>query len=123
MHSKNDWASHIVGRKFTVCALFSFVKLRAISKYRPPRAHIWRGSLTEVFIALQVWGTYIWRDLFSEFYGSSSLNSCECHLFQFTITQEASFPGKYTIDQPGILLASFKYGIGANQKLLTILNK
>ena len=33
---KIDWASHIVGRKFTVCALFYFVKLRAISKYRPP---------------------------------------------------------------------------------------
>ena len=123
MHSKNDWASHIVGRKFTVCALFSFVKLRAISKYRPPRGSYLEGQFNGGVYCVTSLGTYIWRDLFSEFYGSSSLNSCDCHLFQFTVAQEASFPGKYTIDQPGILLASFKYGIGANQKLLTILNK
>ena len=35
MRFKIDWASRIFGRKFTVCALFYFVKLRAISKYRP----------------------------------------------------------------------------------------
>ena len=44
LHSKNDWASHIVGRKFTVCSLFSFVKLRAISKYRPPRGSYLEGQ-------------------------------------------------------------------------------
>ena len=54
----------------------------------------------EVFFALRVWGAYIWRCLFSEFYGSSSLNSCEHHLFQLTIAQVASFPGTYTIDEP-----------------------
>ena len=49
MRFKIDWASLIVGRKFTVFALFYFVKLRAISKYKPPGANIWRGDLTEAF--------------------------------------------------------------------------
>ena len=40
---QNDWASLMVGRKFTVFALFNFVKLRAIS-------YIWRGDLTEGFL-------------------------------------------------------------------------
>ena len=43
----------------------------------------------------------------------SSLDSWERHLFQFITVRVASFPGKYTIDQPccqyGMLLASFKY--------------
>ena len=38
---QNDWASLMVGRKFTVFALFNFVKLRAIS---------YRGVLTEGFL-------------------------------------------------------------------------
>ena len=37
---QNDWASLMVGRKFTIFALFYFVKLRVIS-------YIWRGDLTE----------------------------------------------------------------------------
>ena len=37
LHFKIDWASLIVGRKFTVFALFYFVLiLRAISKYKSP---------------------------------------------------------------------------------------
>ena len=43
MRFKIDWASLIVGRKFTVFALFYFVKLRAIS-------YIWRGDLTQGFL-------------------------------------------------------------------------
>lgn len=64
--------------------------------------------------------------LFLEFYGSSSLNSCERHLFQFTSPQVDSSSGKYTIDQPrfqSTIPSCFKYGIEANQKLLTILNE
>ena len=44
---KIDWVSLIVGRKFTVFALY----LRAISKYKPPvGAYIRRGDLTEGFL-------------------------------------------------------------------------
>ena len=49
---KIDWASVIVGRKFTVFVLFYFV-----------------CDLTEGFFALPGWRAYIWKGLFSEFYG------------------------------------------------------
>ena len=70
-----DWPSLIVGRKFTVFALFTLY-LRAISRYKPPRgAYIWRGDLTEGFLryefgGLIFGGAYTWRGLFSEFYGN-----------------------------------------------------
>ena len=68
MRFKIDWASLIVGRKFTVFAL------REISKYKP---YIWRGDLTEGFLRYEVWGgggltfggAYTWKGLFLEFYG------------------------------------------------------
>ena len=36
---------------------------------------MYRGkfALTEGFFALQFWGTYIWRGLFSEFYGCQNV--------------------------------------------------
>ena len=37
--------------------------MRAISKYKPPEAYIWRGDLKEGF----------WRGLFSEFYGITNV--------------------------------------------------
>ena len=64
---KIDWASLIVGRKFTVFALFYFVKLRAISKYQPPRRGlIFGGVINGGFFSLRVWGAYTWRDLYME---------------------------------------------------------
>ena len=48
LHFKIDWASLIVGRKFTVFLCFTLY-LRAISKYKPPRS-LWRGDLTEGFL-------------------------------------------------------------------------
>ena len=55
---QNDWASLMVGRKFTVFALFYFVKLRVIS-------YIWRGDLTEgllryLFGGLIFGGAHTW---------------------------------------------------------------
>ena len=50
--------------------------LRAISKYNPPGAYIWRGDLTEGFYVTS-WGAYIWRDLFSEFYGICLFRDCQ----------------------------------------------
>ena len=59
---KIDWASPIVGRKFTVFAS------RAISKCKPPGCLYLEGRFNGGLFALQVWGAYIWRSLFSEFY-------------------------------------------------------
>ena len=67
------WASLIVGRKFTVFALFYFV-FEGNFKYKPPGTYIWRGDLTEGFLRYEFGGlifagAYTWRGLFSEFYG------------------------------------------------------
>ena len=73
MRFKTDWVSLIVGRKFTVFALY----LRAISKEigsPPGGAYIQRGDLTEVFLHYEFGGlifgrAYVWKCLFSGFYG------------------------------------------------------
>ena len=63
---KIDWACLIVGRKFTGFALFFFVKLRAISKYKPPGDLYLEGQFNGGFLALRVWGAYIWKGLYME---------------------------------------------------------
>ena len=69
MRLQIDLASFIVERKFTVFALFSFVFEGNFPISSPQGAYIWSGDLTEGFFTLPVWGAYIWRGLFSEFYG------------------------------------------------------
>ena len=75
MRFKIDWASLIVGSKFTVFALFYFVFEGNFPSTSPRGAYIWRGDLTEGFLryefgGLIFGGSYTWRGLFSEFYGS-----------------------------------------------------
>ena len=53
---KIDWASLIVGSKFTVFALFYFV---FEGKYESPGAYIWRGDLTEGFLPYHFAGLYL----------------------------------------------------------------
>ena len=81
---KIDWASLIVGNKFTVFALFYFVFEGNFPSTSPRGAYIWRGDLTEGFLRYRSVGlvfgrAYTWRGLFSEFYGikreKSSLTS------------------------------------------------
>ena len=60
---KIDWASLIVGSKFTIFALFYFV---FEGKYKPPRGLYLEGRLIRGFFALPVWGAYIWRGLYME---------------------------------------------------------
>ena len=74
MRFKIDWASLIVGRKFTIFALFYFVFEGNFQGQAPQGAYIWRGDLTEGFLryefgGLKFGGVYTWRGLFSEFYG------------------------------------------------------
>ena len=66
-----DWASLIVGRKFTVFALFYFVFEGNFQVQAPPPlgAYIWRGDLTEGFLSYEFGRLIFWRGLFSEFYG------------------------------------------------------
>ena len=46
---KIGWASLLVGRKFTVFALFYFVFEGNFQVQAPRWAYIWRGNLTEGF--------------------------------------------------------------------------
>ena len=84
MHFKIDWASLIVGSKFTVFALFYFVFEGNFPSTSPRGAYIWRGDLTEGFLryrfgGLIFGGAYTWRGLFSEFYGTFSLAIVELY--------------------------------------------
>ena len=76
MRFKIDWASLIVGRKFTVFALFYFVFGGHFPSTSLQGAYNWRGDLTEAFLryrfgGLVFGGAYTWGGFFSEFYGIS----------------------------------------------------
>ena len=64
---KIDWASLIVGSKFTVFALFYFVFEGNIPSTSPWGTYIWRGDLTEGFLHYLFGGrAHIWRGLYTE---------------------------------------------------------
>ena len=67
---KIDWASLIVGSKCTVLALFYFVFEGNFPITSPPGGLYLEGRFNGGFFALLVWGAYIGRGLFSEFYGT-----------------------------------------------------
>ena len=66
MRFKIDWASLIVGRKFTVFALFYFVFEGNFQVQAPGGAYIWRGNLTEGFLRYEFGRADIWRGLYME---------------------------------------------------------
>ena len=66
---KIDWASLAVRSKFPVFALFYFV-FEGNFQVRPPRGLYLEGRYNGGFFPLRVSGTFIWRALFSEFYGT-----------------------------------------------------
>ena len=115
---KIDWASLIVGRKFTVFALSLYLK--AISKCKPPAplpgegggCLYSEGQFNGGFFALQVWGAYTWKGLFLEFYGVQEL-LVEDMFDKFAVY---SYPRivliKHTTsDSPMCLLSMLKYSI------------
>ena len=72
---KIDWASLIVGRKFTVFASFYFVFEGNFQVQAPQGAHIRRGDVTEgslryEFVGLIFGEAYTRMGLFSEIYGN-----------------------------------------------------
>ena len=56
MRFKIDWASLIVGRKFTGFALFYFVFEGIFQVQAPEGAYILRGDLAEGFLRYEIWG-------------------------------------------------------------------
>ena len=78
MRFKIDWASLIVGSKFTVFALFYVVFEGNFPSASPRGTYIWRGHLTEGVLRYRLGGlifggAYTWRGLFLEFHGIFSL--------------------------------------------------
>ena len=74
MRFKTDWASLIIGSKFTVFALFYFVFEGNFPSTSPREAYIWRGDLKEGFLRylfgeLIFGGAYTWRGSFLQLYG------------------------------------------------------
>ena len=61
MRFKIDWASLVVGSKFTVFALFYSVFEGNFPSTSPWGAYIWRGDLTEGFLRYRFWGAYFWN--------------------------------------------------------------
>ena len=74
---KIDWASLIVGRKFTVFPLFYFV-FEGSFQEQAPGGYIWSGDFTEGFLRYEFGGggAYIWRGSFSEVYGIFKSDDC-----------------------------------------------
>ena len=75
MRFRIDWASLVVGRKFTIFALFYFIFEVTFQVQPPQGAYSRRDDLAEAFLrydfgGLIFGGAYTWRGLFSEFYGT-----------------------------------------------------
>ena len=56
---KIDWASLLVGSKFTIFALFYFVFEGNFPSTSPREAYIWRGDLTKGFCITDSGGLYL----------------------------------------------------------------
>ena len=56
---KINWACLIVGSKFTVFALFSFVFEGNSPSTSPRGAYVWRGDLTEAFLHYRFGDLYL----------------------------------------------------------------
>ena len=66
LHFKIDWACLIVGRKFTIFALFYFV-FEGNFQVQAPLGRLYsEGQCNGGFFALQVCGSSIWRGLYKE---------------------------------------------------------
>ena len=84
---KINWASVIVGSKFTVFALFYFVFEGNFPSTSPPGAYIWRGDLTEGFLRYRFGGLIFRGAYFRNFTVSNSLNfSCFIYLSNGSLT-------------------------------------
>ena len=75
MRLKIDWASLIVGRKFTVFALFYFAFEGNFPISSPQEAYIWRGDLTEGFYVTGLGGLYTVIGLLIQCIGLSVMDS------------------------------------------------
>ena len=67
MRFQIDWASLIVGSKFTISVLFYFVFEGNFPSTSPQGAYIWRGDLTEGFLRHRIGGLIFGGAYFQNF--------------------------------------------------------
>ena len=67
LHLKIDWASLILGNKFTVFALFNCVFEGNFPSNSPREAYVWRGDLTEGFLRYRLGGLTFREAYFRDF--------------------------------------------------------
>ena len=82
MGFKIDWASLIVGMKFTVFSLFCFVFEGNFQVQAPGGAYIRRGDLTEGFLRYEFGGLIHGGAYFRNFTGSSCCESPTLHILE-----------------------------------------
>ena len=76
MRLQIDWASLIVRSKFTAFALFYFVSEGNFPSTSPPPGGLYlERQFNGGLFASLVWGAYIWRGLYSEFYGTHIISN------------------------------------------------
>ena len=73
-----DWVSLIVGRKFTVLALFYFLFEGNFPSTSPRGAYIWRGHLTDGFLRYRFGGLIFGGAYFRNFTVSANLSRNSC---------------------------------------------
>ena len=82
LHFKIDWASLIVGSNLSFLLCFTLY-LTAIFQVQAPGVPL-EGRFSGGLFALLVWGAYIWRGLFSEFYSIFMFNiGSYCHNYVY----------------------------------------
>ena len=93
---KINWASLIVGRKFTVFALFS-LEFEGNFQVQAPGSLYLEGRFNGGFFTLRVWGAYIWRGLYMEglIFGILRYFRTEAHATNSTV-----WPVPYACPQP-----------------------
>ena len=95
MRFKIDWASLIVGSKYTVFALFYFVFEGNFPSTSPWGAYIWRGDLTEGFLryrfgGLVFVGAYFRNFTVARLKGLCQLESMRSEIMQITFNCQNS---------------------------------
>ena len=83
---KTDWASLIVGRKFSVFALFYFAFEGNFQVQAPRGAYIWRGDLTEGFLRYEFEGLVHGGAYFRNFTVLGSLSNDEGYVNKNAMT-------------------------------------
>ena len=116
MRFKIDWASLIVGSKFTVFALFYFVFEGNFPSTSPRGAYIWRGDLTEGFFRYRFGGLIHGGAYFRNFtvyylFTSEVPGSSSCTHVRFRANEEIPLGNANIIITRLLSGATFKFTI------------